>query len=111
MWINLNGEEVELARRALNFWWESEKTIPSKDGGVRAKQMMALQGKIEERKADHDPEDPYRAAAKERANDGLEVDDDAIVSEGSDPGAWVHTWLWITNDEAGVPDKDDDEDT
>jgi hypothetical protein len=47
MQINLTDEEVELVRRALSFWWQSEETIPAKDGGVTAKKMMALQARVE----------------------------------------------------------------
>ncbi len=31
----------------------------------------------------------------------LEVDDDAVVSEGEDNGAYVQAWLWV--DFAGTP--------
>jgi hypothetical protein len=32
----------------------------------------------------------------------LECDDDAIVSEGDDPGAYVQTWCWVPNSRAGI---------
>jgi hypothetical protein len=42
----------------------------------------------------------YRKAATELwANDNLEVDQDATVSEGED-GAWVHAWVWVSKDES-----------
>ena len=45
-------------------------------------------------------EDAYRRAAKAQQKDGeLEVDDDAVVSMGEDPGAYVQAWIW-------VPDSD-----
>lgn len=45
----------------------------------------------------------YRAAAKSNAEEGeLEVDDDAVVSMGGDPGAYVMSWQWVGMEEAGV---------
>ena len=29
--------------------------------------------------------------------DELEVDPDATVSQGSDPGAWVQCWVWVND--------------
>jgi hypothetical protein len=48
----------------------------------------------------------YRAAAnKYHASDGeLEIDADAKVSIGDDPGAYVQAWVWVTNEEAGIPE-------
>ena len=45
----------------------------------------------------------YRAAVCR--TDELEVDDDAIVSMGTDPGAFVAAWVWVTNEEAGICDE------
>lgn len=40
-------------------------------------------------------------------NDGdLECDDGAVVSFGDDPGAYVQTWKWVSNEVAGLPDDD-----
>jgi len=45
----------------------------------------------------------YRAAAKEMGRDGeLEVDDNAVVSFGSDPGAYVAAWIWVPNEAVGI---------
>ncbi len=42
----------------------------------------------------------YRAAARRHACEGaLEVDGNAVVSIGADPGAYVQSWLWIDADE------------
>jgi hypothetical protein len=46
-------------------------------------------------------------------NDGLEMDPDAVVSRGDD-GAFVMTWKWVSNEEAGIEpwnDEDDDMET
>jgi hypothetical protein len=74
------------------------------------KETQAILDVLGAKRADFDPADPYRAAAQDQANDELEIDDDAVVSLGDDPGAWVHAWIWIRNSEAGVPDPDDDKD-
>lgn len=37
----------------------------------------------------------------------VEFDDHPIVSLGSDPGAYVLGWVWVTNDEAGISDEDE----
>lgn len=38
----------------------------------------------------------YIRAAQELTREGeLEVDPDAIVSEGDDPGAYVQAWVWV----------------
>ena len=44
--------------------------------------------------------DAYRAGVD--ADDELEVDDDALVSEGDDNGAFVLTWTWVTKTAAGI---------
>ena len=46
-------------------------------------------------------EKAFRNAAEVREGD-LEVDDEAVVSLGSDPGAYVMSWQWVPNDDAGV---------
>lgn len=38
-------------------------------------------------------DDWYRANVP--VGTGLEVDPDAIVSPGDDPGAWVQCWVWV----------------
>lgn len=47
----------------------------------------------------------YRAAAMRQAREGdLEIDCHAVVSKGSDPGAYVMAWLWsATTKPASAP--------
>ncbi len=40
----------------------------------------------------------YRAGVEIRDGE-IEVDDNALVSEGEDPGAYVMAWVWVSNDE------------
>lgn len=58
------------------------------------------------RRCDHGGKQPtdaqYRAAAKrmfEREGE-LEIDTDATVSRGSDPGAYVQAWVWVPREDA-----------
>lgn len=47
------------------------------------------------------PEDEqYRQKAREdyAQGDDIEIDADAKVSQGDDPGAWVQAWVWVTEE-------------
>jgi hypothetical protein len=61
------------------------------------------------RQALDDATDPqlgaYREAACQQAREGdLEIDPDAIVSKGSDHGAYVMAWVWVSDtDREPVP--------
>jgi hypothetical protein len=46
----------------------------------------------------------FRAGAKRKyERDGeIEIDEVAVVSCGSDPGAYVQAWVWVSNEEAGI---------
>lgn len=101
MWINLDDKEFELVMEALRSNCSDKLDDPTVYDPIHDRL-----GKI---RADFDPANPYRAAAQMQADDDLEVDDDAVVAPGDDPGAWVHAWIWIRNDEAGIPDADDDD--
>lgn len=43
-------------------------------------------------------------------DDELECDDDAVTSP-SDLGAFVQTWTWVSNEQAGIDDEDDEGDS
>jgi len=50
----------------------------------------------------------YRDAAMRESRDGeLEIDPNAVVSQGDDAGAYVLAWLWIGDDFAGVLREED----
>lgn len=48
-------------------------------------------------------DDPYVVAARELVFGGndIEIDDNTTTSVGED-GAWVLSWLWVNNEEAGI---------
>jgi hypothetical protein len=41
----------------------------------------------------------------------LEIDDDATISRGEDPGCYVQAWIWVNYEDVagrlGLPDPDD----
>lgn len=53
----------------------------------------------------------FVSAAMGRGTDGeLEIDENAIVSRGSDPGAYVMAWIWISDRDAEIEDYGEDDD-
>lgn len=45
------------------------------------------------------------AARAQYGRDGIiEIDDNAVVSRGDDPGAYVQAWVWVDAD----PDEDEE---
>lgn len=56
-----------------------------------------------------DDDDVYQSAAiRMFASDDCEIDVDAAVSKGGDPGAWVHCWRWVSNEDAGIEAEEDE---
>lgn len=51
-------------------------------------------------------DEEYRELARQQyASEGeIEIDDEAVVSRGDDPGAYVQAWVWVA-----APDKEDDD--
>lgn len=45
-------------------------------------------------------DDEYRAALRATHNEGMDVDDDAVVSRGDDDGAYVQCWVWVHDGDA-----------
>lgn len=47
-------------------------------------------------------DEQYRTLAKKRhGRDGeVEIDDNAIISHGDDPGAYVQAWVWVPDSDA-----------
>jgi hypothetical protein len=84
MWIRLEKDQLDLIL----------KSIP--EGPLAAKL----------REPAHPDTEAFAAAVK--TNDDLEVDPDTIISRG-DEGAFVMSWTWVSNEEAGFPSPDDDD--
>lgn len=96
MWIHLTEQELVMVEDALAH---RIKTLHAEDAKAAFGQLAK---DLHRQNEEFDHDDPYRAAAKSGANDEFEVDDDAVVSAGGDPGAWVMCWTWITDEEAGL---------
>ncbi|MEH0194601.1 hypothetical protein V7S57_02580 [Caulobacter sp. CCNWLY153] len=55
----------------------------------------------------------YLDATGDKTSEGeIEIDGDAIVSDGGDGGAYVSAWVWVSDAEAGIKRESacDDED-
>lgn len=115
MWVNLDDNQLDIIKGAMIALAEDDKeaaqlfwndAVPDAKAAreaclSRAANYEAIAKCIDDRRSGFDPADPWREAAKEQAHDELEIDEDAVVSPGSDPGAWVHAWIWITDEQAG----------
>lgn len=87
-WINITNEELAVSKDALQLLDDNPTA-------------NALVLKIEALQAPRSKSDQAYIDAVE-SNDELEVDPDAIVSTGSDAGAWVMALVWVTDHQAGL---------
>lgn len=71
--------------------------------GLTYGQACETFGRIQDRDEPH--LEAFRGAVD--CNDELEVDPGAIVSQGDD-GAFVHAWVYVTNEQAGVDPVDEE---
>jgi hypothetical protein len=66
---------------------------PADDGYAVLAELDPVESEMEEK---------YRDGARGHVDTEFQVDADAKVSMGDDPGAWVQCWLWVTDQEAGI---------
>lgn len=94
-------EELVLVVDALTAYSGEVQTAEESSAKALATRLAALDEWVSD-----EERDAYIAAAKQRYQEVgvLEFDDNAIVSAGGDPGAYVMGWQWISSDEAGLPD-------
>lgn len=92
MWIQFTDDEV--------------KTIIE----TQTMDVQALAKKMQERLDEESSLKCFKDAAHSAHHlDGeCEIDDDAVVSD-SEAGAYVQAWIWVSNEEAGIPDPEDEE--
>ncbi|WP_454287207.1 hypothetical protein [Rhizobium arsenicireducens] len=99
MWLHFDDNEtaflVELLARELKEHLHVDNT------GVHK-----LQAILEKLTAEPDPDTAAFASAVQ-TSDELEVDGDVVISRG-DEGAFVMSWSWVSNEEAGIEDNDDE---
>jgi hypothetical protein len=98
-----------------DMWWDEQKPVPQTAGRVSVmcpKDHEWLTKVTDRDRPQEDPNDgKYRDAAKKlhHREGELEIDDDAIVSKGDDPGAYVQAWIWVPNSDAGVEEEAEEE--
>lgn len=95
MWINLTDDERGVLASCLQR------------AGIAGSDDL-----IERLKASPDPSDAdFISAASEKhefGSDGdVDIDENAVVSR-SDDGAYVMAWLWVSNEDAGLSDENED---
>ena len=83
MWINLDERELQLF----------QQRVPE------------LAHKIRQRNEDHEK---FFNFACRNSNDDVEIDSDAVVSQG-DSGGYVMSWYWVSNMEAGIDTEEEDD--
>jgi len=93
MYVNLTEEEIERIS-------EASRTEPD---------LQDLADKIRNCKREQSSEaaDMCRERAELLATDELNIDDDAIVSFGTEKGLYIMAWLWVPNDEEGEEGADE----
>lgn len=72
------------------------------DGLVETSRVAYIREQIEQYRRKTIDLDYIRAVKEKEGT--LEVDESAVVSFGDDDGAYVMTWSWVSNEEAGVTD-------
>lgn len=102
VWVSLAWTEVMGTVPVPPSWQEAYDRLVEAPGFMDSISVM-----------EHDvfapiPTDPIdkayiEAARRHFENDGvLEIDDNAVVSVGDDPGAYVQAWVWVEAEDAGI---------
>lgn len=93
-YIRMSAEELILAADALDII-----------KGSRMAEDLSLRLRVRHAELDDEATqkrwDAYRKAVV-TVDGECECDDNALVSEGDGPGAYVMTWTWVTNGEADL---------
>ncbi len=97
MWVQVNDEQAKKIMEALRNAHEFELALVF-DTKTKAAVAEDINAEV------------YREAACKvwAYNDDCEIDEDAIVSKGSDAGAFVHAWVWVTDEEAEIEEEEDE---
>lgn len=93
MWLRLDDHDTAFLIELLDR--ERKERHHIDDEGAKKLQVI-----FDRLNAEADPiDDQFRNAVA--TSDELEVDPDAVVSRGDD-GAFVMSWSWVSNEDAGV---------
>lgn len=102
-WVKTSKGEAAAISAAIEKFWDPRLTAG--DASAVATVLQEWDEDDEEFRSGADLEisdADYRDAARElKEHEGeLEIDDEAVVSQGGDPGAYVQAWVWIPTREA-----------
>lgn len=102
--VQLSPDEIKLLTQALQHYAMVRSSQPE------VKAMGDLCTKLESQEAEQASEiaQRYRNWARRNLTEEgeVEIDPDAVVSMGDDPGAYVEAWLWVDDASAGIPTED-----
>ncbi|HIV77298.1 MAG TPA: hypothetical protein H9899_07220 [Candidatus Sphingomonas excrementigallinarum] len=94
MWIQFDEKQLEALTRLVNH-----AEVAGPEGHADAE---IIRERIAWYNAPDANDQRYRDAVQ--TNNELEMDDDAVTSVG-DEGAFVMTWTYVSNEEAGIEDE------
>jgi hypothetical protein len=95
MWFNLDDDDRKLITAIADGDLSDVNKI----------KLIALRSRLTDQETGQRDLQAYRDAVE--TSDELEVDADAIVSPGGDPGAFVMTWTWVSNEKAGIDEEEE----
>jgi hypothetical protein len=104
MWIRLNDSQIATLKKLL--------PRIKRPGRHKASLRSLIKALADREAEDKNPAlQACVAKAKEQYHrDGeCEINEDAVVSPGSDPGAYVMAWVWVYDDEKEEEDDDEEE--
>lgn len=99
MWLRLDDNDAAFLVDLLNR--ELKERLHVDDIG--AEKLRVIFDRLNE---EPDP-DAERFCGAVETSDDLEVDADAVISRGKD-GAFVMSWSWVSNEQAGIEDNVDE---
>lgn len=95
--ISLDDEGINALCKQLRTEPEhTEVLVSMKDNGLEFGKCIAVFA------APHN--DPYVTAARDLVDgeEDVEIDEFTVISDGDDGGVWVLSWLWVSDEEAGI---------
>lgn len=104
-WVCFMNDEIEALKRVLDdaTMWQNVRDGASPDADAISKRLAIFM-------APDSKDQRYRDAAENLnfVRDGeCEIDSNAVVSKGGDPGAYVMAWVWVYDDDAGIEPEED----
>ncbi|MGO7308815.1 hypothetical protein ACCS91_33710 [Rhizobium ruizarguesonis] len=98
MWLRLDDQQIAKLTSLVDADFDS----PAHDGAERAR--LDTIKRILATKPDPDTQAFINAV---ETSDDLEVDEDAAISRGEE-GAFVMSWSWVSNEDAGIKEKEEE---